>query len=304
MWHFHKSGAIRCAVGIGLHPLRLLILAVLYVQKKVEVLRPPRWLAPPFGSVKINADAALKFQLKVAGFGVVVRDCDGQDLFNVLGSTYSAILFFGIYNCSTVLPFVATERNVLYRERFAGMYSSWAYSFAQVLIEVPYLFTEAVIYVIITYPTIGYYWSAYKIFWSFYGMFCNLLYFNYLGMLVVSLTPNVQMAAIVTSSSYTMLNLFSGFIIPRPHIPKWWLWLYYICPTSWALNGMLTSQYGDIKKEISVFGETKTVATFLEDYFGFHHNFLGVVAVVLIVFPIVFASLFAYFIGKLNFQKR
>ncbi|KAK1591855.1 hypothetical protein Q3G72_014681 [Acer saccharum] len=88
------------------------------------------------------------------------------------------------------------------------------------------------------------------------------------------------------------------------HIPKWWLWLYYICPTSWALNGMLTSQYGDIKKEISVFGETKTVATFLEDYFGFHHNFLGVVAVVLIVFPIVFASLFAYFIGKLNFQKR
>ncbi|TXG71483.1 hypothetical protein EZV62_000062 [Acer yangbiense] len=174
----------------------------------------------------------------------------------------------------------------------------------QVLIEVPYLFIEAVIYVIITYPTIGYYWSAYKIFWSFYGMFCNLLYFNYLGMLVVSLTPNVQMAAIVTSSSYTMLNLFSGFIIPRPHIPKWWLWLYYICPTSWTLNGMLTSQYGDIKKEISVFGETKTVATFLEDYFGFHHNFLGVVAVVLIVFPIVFASLFAYFIGKLNFQKR
>ncbi|TXG71533.1 hypothetical protein EZV62_000112 [Acer yangbiense] len=39
-----------------------------YVQK-VEVLRPPRWLAPPFGSVKINTDAALNFQLKVAGFG-------------------------------------------------------------------------------------------------------------------------------------------------------------------------------------------------------------------------------------------
>ena len=202
------------------------------------------------------------------------------------------------------------------------------------LIEVPYLFIEAVIYVIITYPAMGYYSSAYKIIWSFYGMFCNLLYFTYLGMLVVSLTPNIQLAAIVTSSSYTILNLFSGFIIPRPvsfstlklpcfipsvislhiltskmfvflqHIPKWWLWLYYICPTSWVLNGMLTSQYGDIKKEISVFGETKTVATFLEDYFGFHHKFLGVVAVVLIIFPIVFASLFAYFIGKLNFQKR
>lgn len=55
-----------------------------------------------------------------------------QDLFNIAGSMYAFIVFFGINNCSSVLPFVATERTVLYRERFAGMYSSWAYSFAQV----------------------------------------------------------------------------------------------------------------------------------------------------------------------------
>lgn len=67
---------------------------------------------------------------------------------------------------------------------------------------------------------------------------------------------------------------------------------------------MLTSQFGDINKEILVFGEKKTVAAFLEDYFGFHHSFLGVIGAVLIIFPFVSASLFAYFIGKLNFQRR
>ena len=67
---------------------------------------------------------------------------------------------------------------------------------------------------------------------------------------------------------------------------------------------MFTSQFGDINKNITVFGETKTVPAFLEDYFGFHHNFLGVVGAVLIIFPLAFASLFAYFIGKLNFQNR
>lgn len=67
---------------------------------------------------------------------------------------------------------------------------------------------------------------------------------------------------------------------------------------------MLNSQYGDINKEISAFGETETVAAFLEDYLGFDHNFLGVVGVVLFIFPIAIASLFAYFIGKLNFQRR
>jgi len=87
-------------------------------------------------------------------------------------------------------------------------------------------------------------------------------------------------------------------------IPKWWIWMYYLCPMSWALNGMLTSQYGDAGKEISAFGEKKTIAQFLDDYYGFHHDFLSVIGVVLIVFPFSIAIVFAYCIGKLNFQKR
>ena len=80
--------------------------------------------------------------------------------------------------------------------------------------------------------------------------------------------------------------------------------MYYLSPISWTLKGMLTSQYGDIDKEIVVFGETKTVAAFLRDYFGYHHEQLPFVAVVLMIYPIVFAILFAYCIEKLNFQRR
>ncbi|KAK7291744.1 hypothetical protein RIF29_07127 [Crotalaria pallida] len=262
------------------------------------------WRSPSYNLVRIVFVVASSLLFGILFWKKGKKINNQQDLFNVFGSMFIAALFFGINNCSTVLPHVATERTVLYRERFAGMYSPWAYSFAQVLIEVPYLFIQAALYVIIIYPMIGYYWSATKIFWSFYSMFCNMLYFNYLGMLLVSVTPNVQLASIVTSSAYTMLNLFSGYLMPRLQIPKWWIWMYYLCPMSWALNGMLTSQYGDIKKEISAFEETKTVAAFLEDYYGFHHDFLGVTALVLIAFPIVFSLLFSYFIGNLNFQRR
>ncbi|XP_050220408.1 pleiotropic drug resistance protein 3-like [Mercurialis annua] len=227
-----------------------------------------------------------------------------QDLFIMLGSMYTSIIFFGINSCSSVLSYVSTERTVLYRERFAGMYSPWAYAFAQVMVELPYLFVVALIYVGITYPMIGYSISLYKIFWAFYTLFYTLLCYTYMGMMLVSLTPSVQVASIIASPTYSMLILFAGYIVPRPRIPKWWIWLYYMCPTSWILNGMLTSQYGDVEKEILVFGETKTVSAFLQDYFGYHHDFLGVVAVVLIIYPFIFASLFAYFIGKLNYQKR
>ncbi|WKA02608.1 hypothetical protein VitviT2T_020777 [Vitis vinifera] len=227
-----------------------------------------------------------------------------QGVFNVLGSMYVAVIFLGINNCSTVLPHVTNERTVLYREKFAGMYSSWAYSLAQVTIEIPYLFIQTLIYVIITYPMIGYYSSVYKIFWYFYAMFCTLLYYNYLGMLLVAMTPSFPVASILSSAFYTIFNLFAGFLIPQPQVPKWWLWLFYLTPTSWSITGMLTSQYGDIHKDILVFGETKTVATFLKDYYGFHHDRLAVVAVILIAFPLAFAFLFTYCIQRLNFQRR
>ncbi|KAI7979754.1 Pleiotropic drug resistance protein 3 [Camellia lanceoleosa] len=225
-----------------------------------------------------------------------------QSLFNVFGSMFSATIFLGINNCSSVLPYISTERSVLFRERFAGMYGSWAYALAQVTIEIPYLLAISITFVVITYPMIGYYWSAYKVFWYFYAMFCTLLYFNYLGMLLIAMTPSFPVAAI----SDRLLHNFQPLLDfdTSTQIPKWWIWLYYINPTAWTLNGMLTSQYGDIDQKIKVFGETKTVAAFLRDYFGYRHDQLPIVAVMLLIYPIVFAYLFAFCIGKLNFQRR
>ncbi|KAM0951253.1 putative ABC-type xenobiotic transporter [Dioscorea sansibarensis] len=227
-----------------------------------------------------------------------------QNLFDMLGSMYGIVIFTGVNNCGSVIPFVTAGRNIFYREIFAGMYSPWTYSLAQVVIEIPCVFILTLMFMLIAYPSIGYYWTAYKFLWFFYTMFCSLLIFVYLGMLLASLTPNVQSATVLSSFFYQNFHLFSGFILPGPHIPKWWIWLYNIMPMSWMLNALFASQYGDIQKEITVLGETKSVAIFLQDYFGFHYDRLGLVALILLVFPFSFASLFAYCIGKLNFQRR
>ncbi|KAF8082788.1 hypothetical protein N665_0808s0024 [Sinapis alba] len=227
-----------------------------------------------------------------------------QDLFNVLGSMYTVVLFTGMNNCSTVLFCISNERNVFYRERFAQMYTSWAYSLAQVLVEIPYSLFQSILCVVIVYPMVGYHFSVYKVFWSFYSVFCSLLIYNYFGMLLVVVTPNIYVAFTLRSGFYSMLNLFAGYVIPKPSIPKWWIWMYYLSPTSWVLNGLLTSQYGDMEKELIAFGEKKKVSAFVEDYFGFRYDSLALVAIILIAFPIILASLFAFFIDRLNFQKK
>ncbi|XP_037468082.1 ABC transporter G family member 41-like [Triticum dicoccoides] len=230
---------------------------------------------------------------------------DQRGLFTILGCMYGITLFTGTNICQAVMPFVSIERSVVYRERFAGMYSPWAYSFAQVAMEIPYVLVQVVMFMLIAYPMIGYAWTAAKFFWFMYTMSCTLLYFVYLGMMIVSLTPNIQLAFILTSVCHGLQNLISGFLVPAPQIPKWWIWLYYVSPMSWSLNIFFTTQFGDYNdRMIVVFGETKSVATFVKDYYGFQRDLLPLAAVVLAAFPIVFAVLFSYNISKLNFQRR
>lgn len=59
-----------------------------------------------------------------------------QELMVVMGALYSANLFLGVNNASSVQPIVSIERTVFYREKAAGMYSPIAYAVAQVGVRV------------------------------------------------------------------------------------------------------------------------------------------------------------------------
>ena len=68
------------------------------------------------------------------------------------------------------------------------------------------------------------------------------------------------------------------------------------------MYGLLASQFGDVKDVIT--DANVSVEEFLETYFGFHHDFIGVVAAVVSGFALIFAFIFAFSIRVLNFQNR
>lgn len=85
----------------------------------------------------------------------------------------------------------------------------------QVMIEIPYIFVQTIVYGIIVYAMIGYEWTIVKFFWQLFFMFFTLLYFTFYGMMTVAVTPNHNIAAIISSAFFALWNLFSGFIVPR-----------------------------------------------------------------------------------------
>ncbi|GFZ11193.1 pleiotropic drug resistance 6 [Actinidia rufa] len=228
-----------------------------------------------------------------------------QDLMNLLGAIYAAVFFLGATNTCTVQPVVAVERTVFYRERAAGMYSALPYAFAQVAIEAIYVSIQTLLYGLLLYSMIGFPWELSKFLWFYYYITMCFMYMTLYGMMVVALTPNIQIASIAMSFFLSFWNLFSGFLLPRTQIPIWWRWYYWASPIAWTIYGLLCSQLGDKTNEIKI---PKIGYMTVKDYFkntlGFDYDFLGVVAVAHIGWALLFFFVFVYSIKSLNFQRR
>ncbi|XP_040931878.1 pleiotropic drug resistance protein 1 [Gossypium hirsutum] len=259
------------------------------------------WRKPPYNAVRFLFTTVIGLLFGTIFWDIGSKRTREQDVFNSMGSMYAAVLFIGFQNCASVEPVVAVERTVFYTERATGMYSPLPYAFGQVVIELPYVLVQTAIYGVIVYAMIGFQWTIAKFFWYLFFMYFTFLYFTFYGMMAVAVTPNHNIAAIVSSTFFAIWNLFSGFIIPQTRIPIWWRWYYWACPISWTIYGLIASQYGDINKK---FDSGETVEHFVRNYFAFRNEFVEIVAMVVVGICVLFGSIFALSIKTFNFQKR
>lgn len=263
------------------------------------------WRNPRYNAVRFFMTTVIAVIFGIIFWNKGKKTGKQQDLQNLLGAFYSAILFLGASNSNSVQSVVSVERTVSYRERAAGMYSALPYAISQVAIEMIYVAIQTVIYAILLYSMIGFEWNVGKFFWFYYFIFMCFVYFTLYGMMLIALTPGLQIAAIVASFFVSFWNLFSGFLLPRTQIPIWWRWYYWCSPIAWTIYGVVTSQVGDLTSTIEVPGAgVMTVKAYLKQSLGYDHDFLPVVGVMHLVFVLLFVLVFAFGIKCLNYQRR
>ncbi|GAB2293500.1 transcription factor [Dionaea muscipula] len=264
------------------------------------------WRSPDYNIVRYFFALATAVIVGAIFWKFGTKRDSAEDLTVAMGVLYLTVLFVGFCNCSTVQPIVAIERTVFYRERASGMYSAFPYAMAQVVVEIPFVFVQAVYYSLILYAMLSFQWTAPKFFWFFFITFFSMLYFTYYGMMTIAMTPNHHVAGIFSTAFFYLFNIFSGFFIPKPKIPKWWIWYYWICPVAWTVYGLILSQYGDLEETIKVPGiiPDPTIKWYVEHQLGYSPDMMGPVAVVIVSFAVLFAFFFAYCLRTLNFQTR
>jgi hypothetical protein len=222
---------------------------------------------------------------------------------------YVTLLFVGVVGMTSVQPVVFSERPAFFRERFSQVYSVSLHTLVGTLVELPYLLFSSLLFVvpfffIVGFDNIGTVPERFFFYWLFQGLYmCTLVF---IGQFYAALMPTPASSQIVSGMTSTFLSLFAGFMIPSQSMPTFWLFVYWINPLHYALEGLFTTQFsGDHTAISQSTGSSSTAREYVSEVFkdwSYHHRWYDVGALLLFI---IFLRLGTYLSSKyLRHDKR
>ncbi|KAG2491996.1 hypothetical protein HYH03_009726 [Edaphochlamys debaryana] len=224
---------------------------------------------------------------------------------DIMGVMYTASTFIAMTNMMMIMPVLCAERAVFYREKASGMYRPSVFAAAQALAEYPFTFLQSVLFVIIVYTTVHFEFTSAKAlwFWLFFWLIMNV--FTCVGMAAMNSAPELPAAIAMVMSVVLLWMLFCGFMIYKSDIGAYYIWVYYSNPFMWTIYGLVTTQMGDVTNEfITVGNNTMSVASYINETFGYEYDFRGWAVLILFGFLVLFRLISYASLNALNFQRR
>jgi len=156
------------------------------------------------------------------------------------------------------IPQLFAQRIQYVRERSAFLYSTFAYWFANALVNLPLVLTSHLLFLNVAYFLVQLDHSP-SVFWYtlFITMLNNLISF-YFAQFLAAAAPSSQVALAIFPVTFLFLTSFAGFTVPLQDLPSGWVWASYLSYPRWTYEGMVASQFS-----VRVDGESTM------EYYGF-----------------------------------
>ena len=160
-----------------------------------------------------------------------------------LSLMFMASAFAGLIGQGIMLPVLAKERAVFYRERSSNMYAPEAYGLSHFICEAPWMFLFNLCMVAIYYNMAGFDDDADKFFQYVFVHYVISMVFIAMGTCIAVALPDVQTAQMVSSLLLTMNFLLGGVFSPFSVTPAGWQWFFRINPVFYGLNSLASPQF-------------------------------------------------------------
>ena len=94
----------------------------------------------------------------------------------------------------------------------------------------------------------------------------------YFGHLLASILPNAETAHVMGGMCITLFNLFCGFMIKPSDFPDFWIFMYWLNPLHYAIEGLVVTQFNRDATAVTITGSGAVVTaqsfvtSFYEDW--------------------------------------
>ncbi|POM70838.1 ABC Superfamily, partial [Phytophthora palmivora] len=251
------------------------------------------------------------------GYGITYSGAEYKSYSGVnsgMGMLYMATSFIGLVSFNGLIPVVAEERAVFYRERASQTYNAFWYFFGVSVMEIPYAIVSVLLFLIPFFPLVGFSGVG-PFFTSWLILLLQVLHQSYMAELLVFLLPNLEVAEIVGVLINLIGYLFSGFSPPASALPSATIWLYDITPMKYSTSAFSAVVFGNCNNDDDLgctpmanippsLPKNIVVKEYLETNFLMKHSEIWKNCGILVVFVFVFGVLTLVAMRFLNYQKR
>ncbi|GKV27175.1 hypothetical protein SLEP1_g36377 [Rubroshorea leprosula] len=162
------------------------------------------------------------------------------------GALYIGALLFSLvinmFNGFSELSIMISRLPVFYKQRELLFHPVWTFTLPTFLLRVPISILESIVWMVITYYSIGFAPEPDR----FFKQFLLVFLIQQMAAGIFRLIAGVCRTMIIanTGGALTLLLIFlvGGFIIPKNQIPKWWEWGYWVSPLTYGYNAMAVNE--------------------------------------------------------------
>ncbi|KAK3295231.1 brefeldin A resistance protein [Chaetomium fimeti] len=157
-----------------------------------------------------------------------------------------ALFFSLLYNSLLSMSEVTSSfdgRPILVKHKLFGFYHPAAFCIAQIAADIPLILLQVSGFGVILYFMVGFTMtaSAFFTYWIVLvaGTMCMTALFRAIG----ASFADFNSAAKISGLSITTAMMYTGYMIQKPQMHPWFVWLYWINPIAYAFDALLSNEF-------------------------------------------------------------
>jgi ABC-type multidrug transport system permease subunit/ABC-type multidrug transport system ATPase subunit len=169
---------------------------------------------------------------------------NSSGLFVKGGSVFLALLYNTLLAMSEVTDSFA-GRPILAKHKNFAFYNPAAFCIAQITTDVPILFVQVTIFLVILYWMTGLKATAAAFFTCWFIVYLATFVLTAFFRMIGAAFSNFYAASKVSGFSVGALVTYAGYMITKPKMHPWFVWIFWIDPMAYGFDALLSNEFKD-----------------------------------------------------------